>query len=77
MTIQTLCREEVASVSGARGGYTLPIIAPLVSNNLVGAVLGEGFTGLGDLFKNKLISGIVEVGGGSLSKLLSRFTEGH
>lgn len=72
MTIQTLSREEVASVSGARSSHTVPLITPLVSNDLTQAIIGLGFTGLGNLFKNQFLSGLVEIGGGSLSKLIGR-----
>ncbi|NGY07058.1 hypothetical protein [Solimonas terrae] len=77
MTIQTLSREEVASVSGADSNRTLPLITPLVSSNIAQAFVGAGFTALGNVFKNQFLSGLVEVGGGSLSKLLASINHRH
>lgn len=70
MTIQTLSREEVAIVSGAT--RSVPLITPLVSSNVAQTLVGSAFTVLGNVFKNQFLSGLVEVGGGSLSNLLAR-----
>lgn len=67
MAIQTLSLEEASTVSGGAG---IPLVTQLVSGSLVQAVLDRAFMTLGAVFRNRLLSGLVEGVGGTLNRLL-------
>jgi len=69
MAIQTLSLEEASMVSGGGNG-SIPLVTQLVSGSLVQAVLDRGFVTLGAVFRNRLLSGLVEGAGGTLNRLL-------